>query len=339
MKKTSVLIVLGLIAAAAAHAEDGAVFDSIPASGPGATVIPAAPVTPVSGCGAFDPDCRRRLARILGGVQIVPIEVTGGFRIDEGGPSGAVRFGLNVGAVDVPVGDLRVLPFEAIYIPEAGGFRIRVSLVDSQVLFFCKDENNPDSGVSLGLFKALMGTPPNCRPDGIVGVGGSVANINWDTATKRVAARWAEINLVLNMFANGNGSDYLRKHLNAFIGASVDTVWLGNTPNTSGGVDTMARLNVGIQGMVRSDDNHWELRGAVAYRPNVIAWDDYAIEVKAQVMYHFLFNQSLMGTVGLDAEYQRWSVPSHSIGSFASDRERDSFFIGLMFGITWRGPG
>ena len=42
-----------------------------------------------------------------------------------------------------------------------------------------------------------------------------------------------------------------------------------------------------------------------------------------------------MADIGLDTDYSHWSNPSRSIGDFASDRDRDSIYIGAMFGLTF----
>jgi hypothetical protein len=281
-------------------------------------------------CGPFDPDCSRRLARLLSSIQIAPIRMEGGVRYGENGTNGAVKFSTEVVGMDVPVGDIHALMFDAIYLPDAGGFRLRFTLADSDVLFFCKDEDGKTHAPLAGLFAA-------CKPEGWIGLGGKVSDIQWDAKTKRVMARWAEVNAVFNFLRNGNGLDYLKKRLNAYAGLSADTIWYGSTPGAPAGDDrhTLARANVGISGMLRSDNNHFEIRGLAGYRPNITDWNDYTIEARTQVLYHLLLNKSIMGDIGIDAQYQYNTVPAHSMGDFASDRERHSAYVGAIFGLTW----
>jgi hypothetical protein len=279
-------------------------------------------------CGQFDPDCRKRLARILTGVHFGQVQVEGGIRYGQGGADGAVRFNVTGASIDVPIGDLDVLTFDAIYVPDAGGFRIRFALAQSEVLFFCKDEEG-------NTHPPLVGIAQNCQPEGMIGIGGSILENQRDGDTGRWAARWAELNFVLNFLRNGNSLEYLHRRLNLFLGASVDTVFPGSTPG-AGGTETMPRLNMGISGMLRTQNNRWEIRGYAGYRPNVIAWDDWAVEARAQVMYHLLLSRNIMATIGLDTQYSHWSRPWHSMGPFASDRDRDSVFVGLLFGVTFQ---
>jgi hypothetical protein len=280
-------------------------------------------------CGPFDPECARRLARILSGIHVLPLKVEGGVRFGENQAQGAVSFSANVVSMDASAGDARVLMFEATYLPEAGGLRVRFTLADTDVLFFCKDDDGVTHPPLAGLFA-------NCRPDGAYGIGGTVGQLQWDSATHRLAARWAEVNAVLNLLQNGNGLDYLKRRLNAFAGASLDTVWYNHTPNTDGNAHTALRGNVGIMGMLRSDNNHWEIRGLAGYRPNVTDWSDYSIEARTEIMYHVLFSANTMADIGLDGQFQYNSVPANSMGQFVSDRERVSAYLGAMFGITFQ---
>ena len=280
-------------------------------------------------CGPFDPECARRLQRILTGIHALPVQVSTGVRFGENGAQGAVRISTQVVGLDLPSGDASALMFDAVYLPDAGGLRVRFTLAETDVLFFCKDFDNKNHPPVAAIFE-------NCRPEGIVGIGGSLVQVQWDTASERVVARWAEINAVLNFLRNGNGLDYLKHRLNGFLGASVDTIWYGMTPQTTGGSQTIVRANVGVTGMLRSDNNHWEIRGLAGYRPNVTDWSDFSIEVRTQALYHMLFSRDVMGDFGLDASYNYNSVPAHSFGQYASDREQHSAFLGAMFGITWQ---
>lgn len=326
-----------MMSSAAAQADSRPPMIVVSSASPARGSVPTPKVAAAAGqsraagngmCGPFDPNCAYRLQKILTSPHVLPIQVSGGVRFGENEAQAAVRISTQVLGIDVPVGDLNALMFDAVYVPEAGGFRVRFTLVDSDVLFFCTDDEGRTHAPIASLFQ-------NCRPDGKFGIGGSVPQIQWDITTGRVIARWAEINAVLNLLRNGNGLDYLKHRLNAFAGASVDTVWYGDTPGANGGGKTILRANVGIMGMLRSKDNRWELRGLAGYRPNVTAWNDFAIETRAQILHHMLFSDKVMGDFGIDGHYQYNTAPHNSMGVFASDRERHSAYLGAMFGVTW----
>ena len=267
-------------------------------------------------CGPFDPECRRRLAKILSGIQILPIEMTGA-------TAGVIRFGTRLVGVDAPAGDLEALLFDISYLPEQSGYRVRFSLAQSEVLFFCSDEKGQTAAPGTGLIG-------NCKPDAKWGVGGSLAKVQWDSS--QWAARWIEIAGVLNLLSNGNSLDYLKERLNLVTGASVDTIR----------GETLVRGNFGISGMVRSENNHWELRAMAAYRPNLVAWDQYSFESRAQVLYHLLLAPFTLATVGLDTQYTYSSSPGYAFiaNPFGqSNEDTTNPYLGLLFGVVRQKEG
>jgi hypothetical protein len=223
--------------------------------------------------------------------------------------------------------------FDAMYLPGSSGFRVRFTLADTEVLFMCNDQ---DGNATAPLATILT----DCKPGGAfayVGGGAQLAQIQWDVATQRLAARWGEIHAVLNLLGNANSESYLKARLQAYMGVSLDTVWYGTTPGTDGGSHTMPRGNFGISGMLRSDDNHWELRGMAGLRPNVTSpLSDFSVEARAQALYHFLVSPTTLMNVGLDGQYQYNSVPANSMGDFVSDRDKNSAYLGAVLGFTFQ---
>lgn len=288
-----------------------------------------APIAKVD-CGETDPDCRRRLLFIMNGIHVGQAQIDAAYRFGESQGDAAVRFKADVISFDSMIGDLAALPFEAVYFPELGGFRLRVSLIDADVLFFCKDEEGKTRWPLEGLLHA-------CEPTGYLGLGAGILEGQWDTNSGRSATRWAEINVVLNFLKNGNGMEYLRKRLSAYAGASLDTTRPGRLPVPAGvGKDTDLRLNFGVMGMLRSENNRLEIRGYAGYRPNVTDFSDAGYEAKVELMYHLLFNRRTLGTVGLEGGLTHWDQPWKSIGSFASATDERTYFLRLMFRMIFQ---
>jgi YD repeat-containing protein len=319
----NLLAVLVLTVAVSAQAAPG---------DPAPLPVPPLPVPhdPNAPCGNPWQGCRRRMIEVITGVNLAQVEVDGGVRFGNRGVDGAVRVRIEGVDVDDVFGDARILPIEAIYVPGERGMRLRVSLAESDVLFFCSAES--DGSLQAPVAGHFF---HGCRPTGVIGVGGRITEVQWDTEAQRVAARWAEINFVVNLLGNGNAAEYLNRRLTAFLGMSADSIFPG--PNDPIGTDSrhMARMNLGITGMFRTDDNNWEFRGYAGYRPNVAAWDDYAIEVRASVLRNLLLGDRVVGSIGAEASYTRWSVPGNSMGAFTSLTDTDTGFIGLIFGLRW----
>lgn len=285
-------------------------------------------------CGPFDPDCRKFLRTFLNDIHFTPIQVQGGLTVGpEGvnGGAGAVRF--KTISVDKQSGDLSALMFDATYLSESS-VRLRFTLADTEVLYLCK---TPKGEVKPPVLSLLV---DECVPGGAfayVGAGAKLVEIQWDVATQRVAARWAEIHAVINLLGNASQESFLQQRLQAYAGASVDTIWHGSTPGApEAGSASFMRGNFGISGMIRSENNHWEIRGIAGFRPNFFDWSDYSLEVRTQALYHILVAPTTMVDIGLDAQYQYNTVPSHSIGQFVSDREKHSAYLGTVLGFTFQ---
>ncbi|MCC7440731.1 MAG: hypothetical protein IT285_03800 [Bdellovibrionales bacterium] len=281
-------------------------------------------------CDPVDPACESQISQIIRGLRILKPEVEGGVMFAGGQAGGAVRFSLEGISLDTPVGDLDLLQFAAVYLPDAGGFRLRLKLADSDVLFFCRDADTGETHAP------LMAMFNNCVPEGIVGIGGSLLDFQWDIQTSRVMARWLEANVVVNFLRNGNGTEYLNHRLTAFLGASLDTMFPGDVPGGDPNTAVMPRLNMGIAGMLRTANNRLEIHGYAGYRPNLLDFTDFAVEGEVKLLYNFLFSRNVMGQVGLHGAASYWSVPSHSIGDFASDQDRESIYVGGLFRLMFR---
>jgi len=289
-------------------------------------------------CGYFDPDCRRKIGAILSGIHLLIPDAETGVRFGHGEADAAVRVGLDVASVDAPAGDLSAIVFEALYLPDAGGFRIRFSLAESQVLFFCRAPEDPETGKRKWI-PPIMSLLSDCEEEGFLGLGGNILEMQGDTGTGRFGARWLELNLVLNALNNANSLAYLQNRLNFFTGFAVDTVWRKDTPGApSPDAESALRMNLGMMGMIRTNNNRFEMRAFAAYRPDMTDWSDFAVEAKTELLYHLLFGEkkNMLGSVGLSTEYSYWSKPENSIGEFASDRDQHSAYVGALFRFTFK---
>lgn len=291
-------------------------------------------------CGPFDPHCndgRNAIldpSSILGALRFLPFHVGNGITFGGSQPSGAaISVGAQLVQTDAMSGDLGVVMVDATYLPDEHGFRARFTLADTEVLFMCSDK---DGNVSAPI--AAFAT--TCKPSGAfewVGGGARLAEIQWDTATQRIGARWGEIHAVLNLLGNANQESYMKQRLQAYAGASLDTVWYGQTPGApTDGSSTVVRGNFGLAGMIRMFNNQIELRGLAGFRPSLYDPSDYSIEFREQALYHLMINEFQMLDIGLDYQYQYNTVPANSMGQFASDRYKSTAYAGMIMGFTFK---
>jgi hypothetical protein len=52
-------------------------------------------------------------------------------------------------------------------------------------------------------------------------------------------------------------------------------------------------------------------------------------------MYHLLLSDTTMADIGLDASASHNSIPARSMDLMASEREKNSAYLGAMFGLTF----
>jgi hypothetical protein len=288
-------------------------------------------------CGPSDIGCAKRIEHSLSDGHVRPIEVSSGVVFGQPGQGGAaVRFGTELFGIDQLTGDAHTIVFDASYVQD-GGLRVRFTLADTQVTYLCHDQKG----------KTL--TPPfsikplgDCKPEpgsamATIGAGGTLVQIQVDEATRRVAARWADLHAVINLLQNAGTQAYLRKRLEAYAGVNVDTLFYGNAPGAHGGSATLPRYGFGVSGLYRSDDYHWQIDGLAGFRQDVLDLSDYSFEARAQALYEILYSPKNIRTlnVGVDAEYQYNSDPLNSIGDFVSDRNRHSAYLGAILGFKF----
>jgi hypothetical protein len=275
----------------------------------------------------MDPDCRYQLERIFSGIRLAEPVVEAGVRFGQSGADAAVRISIAAATMDLPLGDLGILVFDANYLPGAGGFRLRITALESEALFFCPVEASDGGGIA----PPLAGIQRSCRPEGVWAIGGRLIEYQQDFEQSRWNVRWLEINALANLLRNAFSRDYIKRHILMHAGFSLD----------SGGGQALRdyfalRGNLGISGVFRTDNQRFELRAYAGYRPNLVEWDDWAAEVRFSAMVNFLLAREVVASLGLTAEYSHWSRPGRSFGNFASGIDTDSGFVGLLFGIRWR---
>lgn len=291
-------------------------------------------------CGPQDPDCRGTLRVLLTNGGDFPIEVTEGMTFGPSGVSGtAVKFKTHWAGVDRMSGDGRAIVVDAIYLSE-GEFRVRLTLAETQAVFYCKDR----SGNTVSPVKTVIKGSKVCVPEpngafATFGAGGKFVQVQWDVISGRVAARWLEIQGILNLLGNANTSKYLQSRLQAYAGVSLDTIWYGDTPGVEperGGASIFPRGSFGISAMFRPKSNHWEIQGLAGVRQNLIDSSDFTFESRVQALYHVLLTRQNLMKIGAEAQYLYNTVPSHSMGDFASDRERSAAYAGFVLGFVFR---
>jgi len=293
---------------------------------------------------------------------IPPVHASSGIAIGKGYADPIMKFGFSVAHLDNGIGQAELLKFDAIVRPgdesEGGStWRVRFALADSQVLFLCHEQTEDENGEIQENFKAIPGMAllnPNCRPDEKFGLGIKLVQGQWDSEVDRWALRWAEVNFVLNILANGNRTagqlvtnpdgtqsttfnDPLHRQFQIFAGLSLDSVFKGSTPGIQDRNDEIyGRLNVGIAGFVRTNNDRFEARGIATLRPRIAFneefYQDIQAEAKLSALVNFLLGESTVLQAGVEGAVAYNSIPGLSMSDFAS-LHPDQQVTGSLMGV------
>lgn len=294
-------------------------------------------------CGPMDPQCSTRIVEFMTSVNpLFPVRLESGVRMGWTGSSSTdlgVQARASVSLLGQVLelhrkgGDLKILPFELTLIPHSEQFRVRVQLAQNDVTFIC----SKSSGEGVIAPYASLFADGRCKPDAVFGVSAEVLQFQMDTfSTQRIAMRLAEVKGVINVLGNGMATDFLKRQLLLAGGASWDAIVPNQADPASGG--QFPRLALTLSGLWISDDSHWEIRGFAGYRPSMMDMKDWAAELRTQIVHRFLLGYDFLGEVGGSAQYSHWSLPGRSLGTYASDRDQNTLFLGAVLGLSYDPP-
>jgi hypothetical protein len=289
-------------------------------------------------CGPFDADCRRDIRKILTRLQDKPLTVGQGITFGGDHSNLAMKFHAQFVAMDTTNTEAGLLLFDALYLGD-GGMRVRFTFADVEAKFTCNPfDSTPPTIPPRGnkfvrwIIKTLM---TECKPEpgsakSRWGAGGSLMHVQGDWADARLAGRWLEIYGVLSLLANANTEQYLQKRLHLYAGASLDTI----THFDSRGTNVIPRGQFGVSGMLRTANNHWEIRGLAGMRSDLSDLDNFSFETRAQALFHVMrHRRDDLIKVGVETQYQYNRDPENSIGEYASTQDKHSAYMGAVLGF------
>ncbi len=291
----------------------------------------------------FDED-KSLLIKNLSSIHLLRLRALGGAsatKTDSSQFSGGI--GADLIQADTPGGDLGAVLFDVYYDHDRKGLMIQFTLAQSQVLFFCEDTE--ENKLHSPLFPFLARSQA-CKETSLFGMGGKLGQFQYDGNTGRGSVRPIEINAVLNLLQNGYSQDYLYRRVLAYAGAQLESVFSPKSNSAPAGFNDQAelstRLNLGLLGMLRSKNGHWEAQALIGYRPDLLELHDQVLEVGAKLFYHFLFSElsdnRSMVSIGSNVSYSYYEKPKNSFhdwfGPFVSDRDQKTWQFFLTVGIN-----
>lgn len=261
------------------------------------------------------------LLRALSGLAFGRITSTLGVERARG-PAGGMT--LDLVSADYPIGSFYAGRIEALDVDRA---RLRFTLVNVDGLYACRDRNDTLRIPILGQMKYV------CIPGSRVGIGGTVGELAWDPRARRLAARWAELRVVVNLAGATSSMAYLRGHVDASIGVDAESVWHGDR-DARNGADHFARGVLALTTMLRSPDAHWEVRAKVEARPALVgtvsSLRDHGVVADGMLLYHVITGANTAVSTGFDLRIDHWSDPSTSLAPLDASTNPTSIFVGAL---------
>jgi hypothetical protein len=279
-------------------------------------------------------ECDRVTAKVVSGYSYARGHVFGGLAVDPeaGFDSLASLAGLQVSAVSaaLPGGEIALASLEGV-LGNTGTRRLRLTLLDAQNLFFCRDAQ------SGALFAPVYGMFTRaCRSDAIAALDASLLALQWDGATNRVLAEWLRLGPALELLGNGFGYAHLLRSFT--LGVPFDVRTLHERTLSTNGTSLGAGLR--LSAFYRNAD--WETRIAVRQRMALLggagAFHDNTLEGELRVLHSFFLNDALIVQVGISLRGSLCQRPAASFVAWADARQRVSGFAGLYLGWMHEAP-
>ncbi len=280
----------------------------------------------------------------LSGIRLLPVELWGGLRAEPaagaglGGLRGLGGFSVLGGHARTTAGELSIVRFHTALGPGPRGLVAHATGVHARELYLCRD---PRDG---GWHPPILGWFRRCE-GGWLGLGGKLAQVQYDGGTQRAVLRPLELNLLVEPLDGAGTAAFLRRHLALFAGLALEH---------RGGPGLEAALalrpHAGLLGALRSRDGRWEGELFFDARLNALAIDDYGLEAGLRLAHRVWLRTSAAGAgrrpplqailrIGLELGAARWAVPAASISDWilplVSDRRPDSLHAVLSVGFSW----
>jgi hypothetical protein len=282
-----------------------------------------------------DVECDHVTTKVLSGYSYARGHVFGALAIDPGlgFDTLAGLAGLQISAVSaaLPGGEMALAAVEGV-LGNTGTRRLRMTLVEAQDLFFCRDAQSGDLVAPVfGMFTRA------CRPDAIAALDAALLALQWDVATNRVVAEWLRLGPALELLSNGFGYAHLLRSVT--LGLPFDVRTLHHRGLLG---DSSTSLGAGLRLSALYRTAHWETRVAVRQRTALLGGagllHDNALEGELRLLHSFFLNDALIVQVGISLRGSWTQRPAEAFVAWADARQRVSGFAGLYLGWIHEAP-
>lgn len=280
-------------------------------------------------------ECDRALTKVLSGYSYGRGAVAGGLGGEQGpgwvSPSAVGTLHVSVASAALPGGDIALASLDAAW-SSRDVRRVRVTVLDAQGLFVCRD--------TLGrtLAPPLVGMLTRaCAGDGVFALDAGLLAIQWDLASHRVIGEWARLGPAFELL--GNGLSYAHALRSIELGLPFD---LRSAHAGADRAENDLTLGAGLRASAFVRSPHWEARAWARHRAALVggagARRDNSVEGEVLMLHNFFVSDALVMQAGVSLRASWSQVRDHGFSSWASSERHTSLFAGLYLGWVHEAP-
>ena len=278
------------------------------------------------GGGAPD-ECDRVLTKVLSGYSYARGHLVGGLATT----TALTALQINVAETALPGGDAKLGSVDAVLgDPEAR--RLRVTLLDAQELFFCRDAQSGALVLPmLGMFTR------KCMPDALLAIDLGVLAMQWDLPSHRVLGEWLRLGPSVELLSNGFGYAHLLRSIELGVPFDVRSVY---DRELNAHAETSMGIGLRVSAFYRSP--HWETRLTARHRTALLGGAgflaDNSVECELLLLHNFFLSDALVMQAGLALRASASQEPARTFAVWANAERHVSTFAGIHLGWAHEAP-
>jgi hypothetical protein len=277
-------------------------------------------------------ECERVVSKVLSGFSYGRGHATGGLALDptaDHAPSGLAALQVHAASAALPGGTIVLGAIDGV-LGDARTSRVRVTLVDSEGLFFCRDAQTGELALP---FVAMLSRA--CEPNAMLAVDLGLFAIQWDLAQPRVMSEWLRLGPSIELLGNGHGYSQLSRSIQIGVPFDLRSVHHGGSDvaHTS--------LGAGIRISARYRLHAWEARLSARHRMELLGRAGragHAIESELLALHNFFLSDAVIVQVGLAARASWSEQPASAFTAWSSTERNSDAFAGIHLGWSHEPP-
>jgi len=275
-------------------------------------------------------ECERVKTKVLSGFSYGRGSVSGGVAgapSDGVAPRGVATAEAHAVSAALPGGTIELGSLDAA-LRGSHGSRARVTLVDSEALFFCRDAQTGELALP---FMGMLARA--CEPTAVVGVDLGLFAMQWDLARPRMVSEWLRVGPAFELLGNGHSHQRLLRSIGVGLPFDLRTVDHG----ASDTAQTTLGAGLRIAALLRTPA--WEGRLTARHRAALLgASPHHALEAELLVLHNFFLTDAVVVQAGVALRASWAERPADALSAWSSTAQARDAFAGLHLGWSHEPP-